>query len=96
MEQKYAVYILASRYRGTIYTGVTNQLLRRVWEHKQGMNDGFTHRYHVKTLVWYELHNDVAKAIRREKQIKQWKREWKINLIERGNPQWCDLYQQLL
>ena len=96
MKQTYAVYILASRYRGTIYTGVTNQLLRRVWEHKQGMNDGFTHRYQVKTLVWYELHNDVAKAIRREKQLKQWKREWKVNLIERGNPQWCDLYQQLL
>jgi putative endonuclease len=86
---------LASKENGTLYTGVTNNLMRRVFEHREGFVDGFTKKYNVKRLVYYELHNEVKEAITREKQIKEWKRQWKINLIEKDNPLWRDLYEDL-
>lgn len=92
----YYVYILASRKNGTLYTGVTNNLIRRTWEHKDGVVDGFTRRYGVKTLVWFESTPSVEAAIAREKQLKNWKREWKIALIEKQNRAWIDLYPGLL
>lgn len=87
-----AVYILASRRNGTLYVGVTNNLIRRVWEHKQNMKDGFTKKYGIHTLVYYELYADIPHAIAREKEIKKWKRRWKLQLIEKNNPAWKDLY----
>ena len=87
------VYILASQRNGTLYTGVTNDIVRRVWEHKEGVHKGFTHRYGVTRFVWYEPHSSVVEAIKREKQIKTWRRAWKIALIEAENPQWLDLYE---
>ena len=90
------VYILASKRNGTLYTGVTSSLLKRVWEHKNNMVEGFTEKYSVHTLVWYEVHNTMESAIQREKAIKNWKRAWKINVIEQMNPAWSDLYADLL
>ena len=90
-----AVYILANRRNGTIYTGVTSDLARRVHEHREGLYPGFTARYGVKTLVWYEVHDLIAEAIRREKQIKKYPRAWKVRLIEAMNPHWVDLYNKL-
>ena len=90
------VYLLASKANGTLYVGVTSDLVKRVWEHKNNVVEGFTNRYDVHTLVWYELHETMESAIMREKAIKAWKREWKINLIVETNPQWQDLYPQLL
>lgn len=87
-----AVYILASRRNGTLYVGVTNNLIRRDWEHKQNLTDGFTKKYTVHTLVYYELYSDILHAIAREKEIKKWKRRWKLQLIEKNNPDWKDLY----
>jgi len=92
----YYVYIMASRRNGTLYVGVTNDLARRVDEHRQGTVSGFTKRYGVHRLVYYEEHGDVKEAIEREKQIKKWRRAWKMNLIEDMNPQWCDLAADLL
>jgi putative endonuclease len=89
------VYILASRPYGTLYVGVTAELVKRVWEHKNRAVPGFTKRYGVDRLVWFETHESVETAIRREKQIKEWQRNWKINLIERDNPRWIDLYSNL-
>jgi putative endonuclease len=89
------VYILASCRNGTLYTGVTTNLLRRVWEHREGMIPGFTSRYGVKRLVWYEEQGDIVSAIAREKQIKRWRRAWKLALIETRNPQWLDLWDVL-
>ncbi|MCB1721570.1 MAG: GIY-YIG nuclease family protein [Rhodospirillales bacterium] len=86
------VYMLASKKYGTIYTGVTSDLVRRVWEHKQGIVEGFTKQHDVKDLVYYEQFDDPENAIRREKQIKNWKRQWKINVINEYNPHWEDLY----
>jgi putative endonuclease len=94
-ERAFFVYLLASRLRGTLYVGVTSDLLRRVWEHKSKVVPGFTARYGVDRLVWFEAHGAAESAIRREKQIKEWKREWKFNLIERDNPHWIDLYNNL-
>ena len=91
----YFVYLLASRRHGTLYIGVTSDLPRRVWEHKAKVVSGFTTTYGVDRLVWYEPHRDVTAAITREKQIKKWRRSWKIALIEADNPDWCDLYQNL-
>jgi putative endonuclease len=91
----YYVYILASKRNGTLYVGVTNDLLRRVFEHKRKMVKGFTSKYSVDKLVYYEQSNDVRIAIQREKQIKWWKRNWKIKLIEDFNPDWNDLYYEL-
>lgn len=90
------VYLLANRPFGTLYVGVTSDLVQRVWQHREGLADGFTRKYGVKTLVWFEGTGSIEAAIRREKQIKNWKREWKIALIEQGNPQWRDLYPELL
>jgi putative endonuclease len=87
----YFVYIMASRRNGTLYVGITNDIERRTHEHKNDRNDGFTKRYQVHRLVWYEIHTDVWQAIRREKQLKKWNRRWKLNLIEKHNPQWLDL-----
>ena len=86
-----AVYIMASRRNGTIYTGVTGNLLARVWQHRSGIMKGFTQEHGCKTLVWYEQCDTVAAAISREKQIKKWRRKWKLALIEANNPQWLDL-----
>ena len=85
------VYILASKPYGTLYTGVTNDIVWRVYQHKNNLTPGFTSRYNVKTLVWYEEHDRVTDAIDREKSIKRWRREWKIKLIEEMNPEWRDL-----
>jgi putative endonuclease len=91
----YYVYLLASRRYGTLYCGVTNDLVRRVWEHKTKLLPGFTAKYGVDRLVWFELHSDVTVAIAREKQIKKWRRDWKIALIEGENPDWRDLYDTI-
>jgi len=96
MERQPCVYLLASKRNGTLYTGVTSNLVKRVWEHKQHAVDGFTGKYGVSSLVWYEVHDTMESAIRREKAIKNWKRVWKINVIESINPQWRDLYDDLL
>jgi putative endonuclease len=89
------VYLLASKPYGTLYVGVTSDLVKRVFEHKSKAVPGFTARYDVGTLVWFEAHDSIEAAIRREKQIKEWKREWKFSLIERANPRWTDLYPSL-
>ena len=90
-----AVYIVCDRRHGTLYTGVTSDLARRIWEHRMGTVEGFTKRYGLKLLVWYEVHETMEEAIIREKQIKAWKRSWKVRLIEGVNPTWCDLYEDL-
>jgi putative endonuclease len=87
----YYVYILANKRNGALYVGVTNDLLRRISEHKSGVEPGFTRRYGVNILVWYEIHNDINAAIAREKRIKGWNRAWKIRLIEKENSGWNDL-----
>lgn len=89
------VYLRASKPHGTLYIGTTSDLPRRVWEHKKKLVPGFTKRYGVDRLVWFEAHQSAAVALRREKQLKEWKRDWKINLIERDNPHWIDLYASL-
>jgi putative endonuclease len=96
MERQPCVYLLASKCNGTLYTGVTSSLTKRIWEHKNNFVDGFTKKYGVHTLVWYELHETMESAIRREKAIKNWKRAWKIKTIEEVNPEWRDLYPDLL
>ena len=96
MEKQPAVYILASKRNGTLYIGVTSDLTKRVWEHKSGMVEGFTKRYRVHRLVWYELHESMESALTREKRIKEWKRAWKLELIESVNPDWQDLYQSIV
>ena len=90
------VYIMTNRPNGTLYVGVTSNLPRRIWEHREGLLDGFTKRYGVTRLVWYETHDSIVEAIHREKQLKKYKRDWKINLIERENPEWLDLFPGLL
>jgi putative endonuclease len=89
-----AVYIMASREHGTLYTGVTSDLRNRVAQHREGPIQGFTQRYGVKRLVWFEVHESITTAIQRETSIKRYKREWKINLIELDNPNWDDLFPQ--
>ena len=90
------VYMLASRRNGTLYVGVTSNLIKRVWEHKNDLVEGFTKRYGVHSLVWYEQHESISAAIQREKAIKEWQRKWKLGLIEKENPTWQDLYEGLL
>jgi putative endonuclease len=90
------VYIMASRRHGTLYTGVTRNLVRRVWEHRTDVVEGFTRRYAVHRLVWFESTGFLHAAITREKQIKAWKRQWKIELIEKSNPEWRDLYDEIV
>jgi putative endonuclease len=93
---QYYVYILASRKNGTLYTGVTNNLIKRVYEHKNNLIEGFTQKYHVHDLVYYEPYNNIIEAITREKRIKKWNRQWKIELIEKFNPGWKDCYDDLI
>lgn len=90
------VYLMASRRNGTLYCGVTSDLVRRVWEHRNGAIPGFSRKHGVKALVWYEAHDDINEAIRRETQIKGWRRAWKLELIETFNPGWEDLYDAIL
>jgi len=90
------VYILASRRGGALYIGVTSNLPKRIWEHRSGLVGGFTKRYQVKRLVYFEHHEDIVEAIHREKCLKKWRRAWKISLIEQENPMWRDLYDLLL
>ena len=90
------VYLLASKRNGTLYTGVTSNMAARVWQHKNNQVEGFTQKYHVHTLVYYEVHQNMTSAIIREKQIKKWKRQWKLELIEKSNPDWKDLYGEVV
>ncbi len=94
--KQYYVYILASKRNGTLYTGITNDLILRVYQHRNDLIPGFTKKYSVHNLVYYEIYNDPYEAILREKRIKKWRREWKIQLIEKNNPKWDDLYESLL
>jgi putative endonuclease len=96
LDNEYYVYIVASKQYGTLYTGVANDLLARVYTHKEKLVAGFTKKYFVNKLVYFEMHNDINEAITREKQIKKWNRDWKINLIEQNNPGWFDLYFELI
>jgi putative endonuclease len=91
----YYVYILASDRNGTLYVGVTSDLVKRIWQHKNDVADGFTKEHGVHRLVYYEAHPDVNEASRREKRLKRWDRQWKLELIETGNPQWRDLYGEV-
>ena len=94
--KSYCVYILASQRNGTLYIGITNNLVKRVWEHKNKKVEGFTKKYEVHHLVYYEIHENPELAIIREKQLKKWNRLWKIRIIEKMNPEWKDLYQEIL
>jgi putative endonuclease len=93
---QYYVYILASKRNGTLYIGITNDLIRRVYEHKSRSIEGFTKKYNVDKLVYYEKTNDINSGIKREKQLKKWYRKWKLELIENKNPDWQDLYDELI
>jgi putative endonuclease len=94
--KNYYVYILASKKNGTLYIGVTSNLIKRIYEHKNNLIDGFTKKYDVHRLVHFEMTSDIHSAITREKQLKKWKRAWKIHLIEKHNPEWRDLYEEIL
>jgi putative endonuclease len=93
--KQYYVYILASKKDGVLYVGVTNDLIKRIYEHKNNLVDGFTQRYHVHRLVYFESTDDVNVAIAREKTLKKWNRAWKVRLIEKENPDWSDLYDEI-
>ncbi len=95
-EKQPAVYILASRRNGAHYIGVTSSLVKRLYEHKQKFIEGFTERYDVTELVYYELHDSMEEAIRREKKLKKWNRAWKVKLIEKANPYWRDLWNEII
>ena len=94
-ERTYYIYILTNKHNTTFYIGITNYLLRRVKEHKQGHSKSFTKKYNLMKLVYYELTNDITIAIKREKQLKRWRKQWKIDLIEQVNPNWEDLYHDI-
>ena len=94
--KNYYVYILTNKPRGTLYIGMTNNLVRRGYEHRNGLADGFTKKYSLKMLVYFEVFNRVEDAILREKRLKKWNRQWKIDLIEKVNPNWDDLYEKLV
>ncbi len=94
--KQYYTYILASRKNGTLYVGVTSDLLKRIYEHKQNLIDGFTKKYNVHTLVYYEVHNDILEVITRERRIKKWNRRWRMRLIEKMNSEWKDLYYEIV
>jgi len=96
MAKQPAVYMLASQRNGTLYVGVTSDLVKRIWEHKQDMVEGFTRKYQVHDLVYFEQHEDMHQAIQRERQIKKWNRAWKIELLEKSNPGWRDLWPEIL
>ena len=91
MEKQFYVYMLASKRNGTLYLGVTSDIVKRVWQHKNGLAEGFTKKYGIKRLVYYEIHEDAENAIKREKQLKKWRRAWKLELIEEKNSEWRDL-----
>jgi putative endonuclease len=95
MPKQPAVYILASCRNGTLYVGVTSNLVTRIWQHRNASIDGFTRKYRVHTLVYYEVHREMAQAITREKQLKKWRRAWKLALIERRMPEWRDLWDEI-
>ena len=96
MDKQFCVYILASKRNGTLYIGVTSQLVARVWQHKNKVTEGFSAKYGVDKLVYYEAHDSAEAAFVREKQLKKWRRAWKIELIESLNPEWRDLYEEIL
>src|SRR5437763_5983103 len=96
MDRQFYVYILTNKRYGTLYVGITNDLIRRTWEHKNHCVDGFTKEHGCDRLVWYEVHSTAYEAIRREKLIKKWHRDWKINLIQAMNPDWEDLYRAII
>ena len=96
MKKQPAVYILANKRNGTLYVGITSDLVKRIWEHKNDIIEGFTKHYNVHDLVWYELHESMESAIMREKRLKDWKRAWKLKLIESKNPDWLDLYDTIV
>lgn len=96
MPKQFYVYILASKRNGTLYIGVTSNLVQRIWQHKEGLVEGFTKKYNIKLLVYFEVHETVESAITREKQMKKWERAWKIKLIERNNPEWRDLTDMII
>ena len=95
MEKEFYVYILANKRNGTLYTGVTSNLIKRIWQHKNEFVEGFSKKYNVKKLVYFEVHNNAEGAITREKRIKKWRRAWKLRLIEEKNPEWKDLYGEI-
>ena len=95
MAKQPALYILASKRNGTLYIGVTSNLVQRIWQHRNDQAAGFSQRYHVHQLVYFELHSDMEQAITREKRIKKWNRKWKLRLIQERNPQWIDLWEQI-
>lgn len=95
MSKQGYVYILASEQNGTLYIGVTSDLVGRVWQHKSGEIEGFTKQYGVQLLVYFEMHDDIAGTIAREKALKKWRRRWKLDLIEASNPEWRDLYDEI-
>ena len=96
MNRQPAVYLLASKRNGTLYIGVTSNLPARIWQHRNDQIDGFTRKYRVHRLVYFELHEEMTAAIQREKQLKKWRRAWKIELIEKSNPEWRDLYEEIV
>jgi len=96
MPKQPCVYLMASRRNGTLYVGVTSDLMKRVWEHKNNLVEGLTKRYGIHLLVWYELHPTMESAIQREKVMKEWKRSWKLEMIVKNNPEWLDLYPDLI
>ena len=93
--KSFAVYILTNRPRGVLYTGVTSDLVGRIWQHREGVVAGFSTRYDLKQLVWYERHQNAKAAILREKRIKRWRRDWKLDLVETSNPGWTDLWYEI-
>jgi putative endonuclease len=95
-KRRYCIYILASDKNGTLYIGVTNNLAKRIYEHKNKIIKGFTEKYKVDKLVYYEIHGEVSAALYREKQLKKWNRQWKVELIEKENPGWTDLYNKII
>jgi len=95
MDKPSYVYMLASRPYGTLYIGVTSDLIKRIWQHKEASIASFTKTHDVKHLVWYEIHTEIRAAITREKQLKRWNRDWKINLIQTNNPEWLDLFADI-
>lgn len=94
--KKYYIYILASKRNGTLYIGITSNFVKRIWEHKQKLVKGFTEKYNVTTLVYFEEYDNPTEAIKREKNLKAWKRAWKLELIEKENPNWEDLYSKII
>ena len=95
MEKRFWTYILASRFNGTLYIGVTSDLVKRIWEHKNKIVEGFSQKYDLDKLVYYEVHENAESAIKREKRLKKWDRKWKIELIQKQNPDWQDLFETI-